>query len=1071
MTRLQKHKIFISSTYLDLAEVRSRVTQWLSGIFGTEFIIMETFGSDADPPDVYSVRRVAECDLFIAIYAHRYGTIDKVTGKSITELELDEAKAAFSSGVLKDILLYVIDIGSDWKSEHRETGQLTQTGLERLKEKSRSHTQTIFKSGEDLLYFIVRDVYRKLDEHFGTQPLKVRPFTLPTQRSLSQPVGMEFLTSEYRSYLIGREKEAAQLVKLLEDDPMVLLLGDSGVGKTSLAHAALIPMMKGFGYRPIYTRPLGLPCTDIARKIQASIFEGRTGGRGPLVSLLAEVAGALADEKVVLIIDQFEDVLIARDSRETEMLVSELRTLRELASPLLRVLISYRADLEGRLGEFWQQISGSFQGLPRVYIGGVDKEAAWNGVKEVCMDLDVSINLRAVEQNRLKEDLFVVSRVLGISGVYPPYIQMLIDHIWSSSNKGQIQYTLKNYQVAGGMEGVIGGYLSRQLEYAQDAQGHVRAVLTSLVRSYGVKAQRSMDEIVSDSDLDRRDCEISLEKLIDLRLVRHIDTFYEVSHDFIARKIMEELIDSEEREFKRFRELLITKAVAFQTTEAPLTGEELLMLYKHRRRFVPNEAELRLLLFSWIKQVGPALYWLLSTNKAKMLDWLRAEESKEELTRDEEISIVLLRRKLGETALISDDYSVFRGYQLSAEMSTLILEDALHASQKLLTYGVRHVRNEVKEASKNAIALQIKNRNYEWIEQLRKSSSQSCQQTYYGLILRNDVFVPEEIGGQSRANKEFTLLKKLTSTLKESEAQGVFDELVKMRIPARNLLFGKSLLLIQKSRIRQLLKEVKRISKDKAEVLLAGISNNISSEDFDLIVSEYEKWNSKEKERYEMPSTYAKATGLAAAILRSASYERLTRLREAMKRIALAPSSRDIVLTLFKYGDLDDVKLVLNRIAKSEKEVDFWNHTELGQTAGRRMGEIGGGIPQFLKEIQSKKEFWEYIPSEERAKRPEKDLLLLQNRYNRSLYVRLTAYAMIGIAEKQNQEDLIRLTNHDYGLIARTAAIHLVRLIKEKALDLLSSRVDDVIQKGGARSLGEALRAAELELYDVVRLW
>ncbi|MCK4821859.1 hypothetical protein KA005_39200, partial [bacterium] len=413
---------------------------------------------------------------------------------------------------------------------------------------------------------------------------------------------------------------------------------------------------------------------------------------------------------------------MAREARETKMLVSELRTLRELSIPSLRILISYRADLEGRLGEFWQQISGSPQGLPRAYIGGVDKDSAWNGVKQVATDLSVRINLRTVEENRFKEDLFIVSRVLGISGVYPPYVQMLIDHIWSSSKKGEIEYTLKNYQAAGGMEGVIGGYLSRQLEYAQDPEGHVRAVLISLVRSYGVKAQRSMDEIVADTGLDSHDCEIALEKLIDLRLVRHIDTFYEVSHDFIARKIMAELVNSEEREFKRFRELLSSKAAAYQTTEAPLTSEELLMLYKHRRRFVPNEAESRLLLSSGIKQMGPALYWLLTADRAKIVDWLRSEESKEELNSEEKTSIVLLRRKLGETALVSDDYSVFRGYQLSAEMSTLISEDALQASKKLLIYGLRHRRNEVKEASKNAVALQIKHGDLEWVEQLRKSS-------------------------------------------------------------------------------------------------------------------------------------------------------------------------------------------------------------------------------------------------------------------------------------------------------------------------------------------------------------
>ena len=98
------HKVFISSTYLDLAPVRSEIRKWLSGLFGTEFIVMKTFGSDTDPPDVHSARKVRECDLFIGIYAHRYGTIDSASGESITELELDEAKAAYSSGYLRDSL-------------------------------------------------------------------------------------------------------------------------------------------------------------------------------------------------------------------------------------------------------------------------------------------------------------------------------------------------------------------------------------------------------------------------------------------------------------------------------------------------------------------------------------------------------------------------------------------------------------------------------------------------------------------------------------------------------------------------------------------------------------------------------------------------------------------------------------------------------------------------------------------------------------------------------------------------------------------------------------------------------
>ena len=627
---------------------------------------METAGSDTAPPDISSVRRVRECDLFVGIYAHRYGTVNQKTGKSITELELDEAKIAHSAGTLSDILLYIIDFSSPWPDESKEINDTAQVGLKRLRKKAQQHTYTLFKKEDELLFYIIRDVYKRISERFNIPAFKVRQSVIPDSKILSKPIGMEFLTSEYRNYLIGREKETDDILARLNEDSIVLLLGDSGVGKTSLIHAGLLPKIKDKGFRAIYARPLGLPCKDVIRQIQTTIFEGQLTLKESLVALLAEVAAAIKGENILLIIDQFEDVLAARDYREIELLISELRSIHNLISPSVRVLISYRADLEGQLGEYWQKISGSPQGLLRVYLQGINKDQAWEGVKKIAEDLSISIELNETEQIRVRNDLLVASQSLGFTDVYPPYIQMLVDHVWSSLNKARGKYYLKHYQEAKGMDGVIGGYLARQLEYAQDKEGDVRLVLVSLVRSYGVKAQRSINEVVADTGLSKIKCEAALEKLIDLRLVRHIDTYYEISHDFIARRIFSEFVDSEIHEIKRFRELLTSKAAAYQVTKALFTPEELLMLYKHREKVIPNELELRFLLISWINGIGPALYWLLNAEPKKILDWLRAEESKESLTRDEKVSIILLRRKLGESPLVDDDYSAFRSYRFSA---------------------------------------------------------------------------------------------------------------------------------------------------------------------------------------------------------------------------------------------------------------------------------------------------------------------------------------------------------------------------------------------------------------------
>lgn len=166
--------IFISSTFLDLRAMRAEVAEWLSEVFGADLIIMETFGSDADPPEVTSVRRVRECDFFVGIYANRYGTFDAGSGKSITELELDEAERSYSAGIIRDILLYVLDSSSSWPVDYSELTELGRQRLANLKLRAQGHTCTHFKTKDELLLFVTRDIHRKLLEHIQASPLRIR---------------------------------------------------------------------------------------------------------------------------------------------------------------------------------------------------------------------------------------------------------------------------------------------------------------------------------------------------------------------------------------------------------------------------------------------------------------------------------------------------------------------------------------------------------------------------------------------------------------------------------------------------------------------------------------------------------------------------------------------------------------------------------------------------------------------------------------------------------------------------------------------------------------------------------
>ena len=245
----------------------------------------------------------------------------------------------------------------------------------------------------------------------------------------------------------------------------------------------------------------------------------------------------------------------------------------------------------------------------------------------------------------------------------------------------------------------------------------------------------------------------------------------------------------------------------------------------------------------------------------------------------------------------------------------------------------------------------------------------------------------------------------------------------------------------------------------------------ITSADFEILLDTYKELNLIEKHQYITPAIHGKSVALANAILRSSSFKHLALIRDLVKTIRLSPSSRNVVLALLKIGNIGDIKLILNRFEKNDDKVDFWNHTELGRTVARKMAQKAKRIPEFLIENLERKEFWTYIPREERIKLPKKHLLPIKKVDNRSLYLRLVAYAMIGAANENDLDRLIDLTNHNYSLIASTAMIRLIHLMGDDAFPIFCSKVDESIKRGLAESYAEASRSAEIEFYGVASLW
>ena len=101
-------KVFLSSTYDDLIEHRKAAHDALEQL-GLHVIWMEAFGSRPEKLTTACLKEIDECNLFVGIYAHRYGHIPEGKKVSITEQEFDHAQK-----LGKPIFGFIIDEDYPW---------------------------------------------------------------------------------------------------------------------------------------------------------------------------------------------------------------------------------------------------------------------------------------------------------------------------------------------------------------------------------------------------------------------------------------------------------------------------------------------------------------------------------------------------------------------------------------------------------------------------------------------------------------------------------------------------------------------------------------------------------------------------------------------------------------------------------------------------------------------------------------------------------------------------------------------------------------------------------------------
>ena len=329
-------KVFLSSTYVDLIEHRKAAHDALEKL-EVQVIWMEAFGARPEDSKTACLKEVEESDLFIGIYAHRYGYIPKDEDISITEQEFDHAQK-----LSKPTYGFVVDEDHAWSPKHIEHAK--QDRLNAFLNKVKQRPVDFFTTPDNLAQKIVASIGRKIadlkaaEEAARQAEINVHiggnfsgNFTVGdhnnsnvNQSSIYQSQKPTGNTLPSEGFFIGRDKEREIIQSALSSESRTwgaLIDGPGGIGKTALAiKAAHEAPNELFDYKIFITAKVRelttegeKPLTDFTRPTYLAMLDelGKELGEDGLEKLPPddrpnELRLALAGKKALIVFDNLE---------------------------------------------------------------------------------------------------------------------------------------------------------------------------------------------------------------------------------------------------------------------------------------------------------------------------------------------------------------------------------------------------------------------------------------------------------------------------------------------------------------------------------------------------------------------------------------------------------------------------------------------------------------------------------------------------------------------------------------------------------------------------------------------
>jgi serine/threonine protein kinase/formylglycine-generating enzyme required for sulfatase activity len=368
---------------------------------------------------------------------------------------------------------------------------------------------------------------------------QLRPGSASEQLPEGNPYrGLLPFEAEHRALFFGRRSEIGTLVERLRTEACVLLAAESGVGKSSLCRAGVLPLVSegALGGGRIYkiavlvpgSRPLAALAGALATTLRINEAEisdllrsDPAGfGRG-LHQLMVRTQGERGG--LLIFIDQMEELVTLAPPEEARVVGEALGSL--LAKlPGLRLLLTARSDFLGRIAT----VPGIGEAVTRTLY--ILRPLGAEKIREAIVG---PAHAKGVlfESQALVTSL--VESTANTDGALP-LLQFTLAELWEARDGKCITATA--LKAIGGVTGALARHADHVLGGLPDAQREAaRRILLALVTLEGTRARRTEAEVAGGEPAAR----VALETLVKGRLLVARDTpegaAYEVAHEALIK--------------------------------------------------------------------------------------------------------------------------------------------------------------------------------------------------------------------------------------------------------------------------------------------------------------------------------------------------------------------------------------------------------------------------------------------------------------------------------------------------------------------------------------------------------